>query len=212
MGILLSLGLVSGCDQAATPSAAQEEILVYCGITMVHPIKELARQFEPQLGMKIVVTQDDSGGLYDSLKHSRQGDVYFPGSESFIRQGREEGLLEEGVLIGENPVAFIVAKGNPKRIQPDLKALLRTDVRVVLASESSAIGRLNRRLLEAAGVWEDVLARNVYFATESRNLMQALKQGDADVVLNFRAVGFSPNIWIRWMWCRCLGRSRRGWS
>jgi molybdate transport system substrate-binding protein len=45
--------------------------------------------------------------------------------------------------------------------------------------------------LQAAGMFDQVFARSAYLATDSRNLNQALKTGDADLILNWRSTAFS---------------------
>ncbi len=188
--VLLALNL-GACGDSVDQSAAQRELLLYCGITMAHPMTEIARLVEQEQGVKITITQGGSEDLYQSLKSSRQGDLYLPGSASYRKRHLEDGLLGDYVHIGYNQAALMVTKGNPKQVQPDVKSLLRDDLAVVICNpESGSIGRETKRILDQAGIYSSVLEKSVYLTTDSRNLNAALKNGDADLILNWRATAY----------------------
>ena len=56
------------CFVALMPAlhAQEKELMIYCGITMVRPITELARQFEQTEKIKVTITQGGSEDLYQS--------------------------------------------------------------------------------------------------------------------------------------------------
>lgn len=99
--------------------------------------------------------------------------------------------MTEYVHVGYNQAALLVDKGNPKSVTPDLQQLLRQDLDVVLCShEVGSIGRESKKLLESANIYNQVLQRAIYLTSDSRNLNGALKQGDADLIINWRATAF----------------------
>jgi molybdate transport system substrate-binding protein len=167
------------------------ELLVYCGVTMVQPVREIARQLEQELDMRITILQGGSQSLYDSLRLARVGDIYFAGSESERTRHLDEGLLGRAVVVGYNRAALLVAKGNPKGLDADLARLKAPDVRVIIGSpETGSIGRETQRILEAAGLYSAVLYKAVERGTDSRHLNIALREGWADVTINWRTTGF----------------------
>ncbi|SDE47462.1 substrate-binding domain-containing protein [Rhodospira trueperi] len=194
--LLVSMGLaLAGCDddvdQAARTSDAN--LLIYCGITMLHPIRAVAAVFEAETGATVTISQGGSEDLYKSLKANRLGDLYFPGSLSYRTRNLEEGLLGEAFELGYNVSALLVLEGNPKRIPADLAALADPALSVVIANpQSGSIGRETQRVLEAAGLNRDVLANTSFMATDSRNLNQFLLDGAADLIMNWRATAFFP--------------------
>lgn len=188
--LLALFTILAGCGDD-TPPAATKEMLLYCGITMAHPMSEIAREFEKIHNVKITISQGGSEDLYQSLKASAKGDLYLPGSASYRERHLEEGLLGEFVHIGYNQAAMVVPKGNPKGLDADLTLLTRKDLAVVICNpESGSIGRETKRILEGRGIYQQVLDNSAYLTTDSRNLNRALKQGDADVILNWRATAF----------------------
>lgn len=197
VGLLIAalLGL-SGCNDTQEKKAPQSmqtpELIFYVGITMVKPMTELAKQFEAKEGVKIKILQGGSEDLYQSAKSSGAGDLYMPGALSYRTKYLHEGILtSDAVLVGYNRAALMVKKGNPLSIQADLKVLLDQRYKTVLCNpESGSIGSETKKILNSAGIYGDAMARSIYLTTDSRNLIKAIKEGDADVILNWRATGF----------------------
>lgn len=189
--VMLALLLVGSCSNDTSEPAAMKELLIYCGITMAHPITEMARNMEKKLGIRIRVNQGGSEDLYQSLKASRKGDIYLPGSESYRKNHMQEGLLGDAVHIGFNQAAIVVEKGNPKQVTADPKQLERKDLNVVICNpDSGSIGRETKKILSRENIFENVLDNVIYLTTDSRNLNYALKQGDADITINWKATAF----------------------
>jgi molybdate transport system substrate-binding protein len=186
---LLALILVAcGSEQQ---EASKPELLIYCGITMAHPIQEIASIVEREKGVKILVNQGGSEDLYKSLAASRKGDLYLPGSASYRERHLEEGLLGDFVHVGYNQAAMIVNNGNPKKLTNDLNQLTRKDIGVVIGNaKTGSIGRETKRILDAVGIYQEVLENSVFLTTDSRNLNRAIRDGEADVIMNWRATAF----------------------
>ncbi len=175
-------------------AASANNLLIYCGITMVRPVTELARKFEAQEKITIAIAQGGSEDLYQSAKKSRQGDLYLPGEPIFRIKHQSEGLLGEYRRLGYNQMAFLVQKGNPKRVKPALKELLRKDLVVVLgSSESGSVGVEAQRILAAAGLYPKVAARVAQMLPDSRSIINAMRRREADLTMSWRASGYFPD-------------------
>jgi molybdate transport system substrate-binding protein len=194
MALVLGATLAA-CDDAdhVTAEGQGANLLIYCGITMLHPIRAIAGVFEAETGASVTISQGGSEDLYKSLDASRIGDIYFPGSMSYRNQRLDEGLLGDVVSVGFNVSALVVPQGNPKGIAARLDVLVDPGLSVVIANpQSGSIGRETQRLLEAAGLYDAVLDNTSFMATDSRNLNQFLLDGAADVIVNWRATAFFP--------------------
>lgn len=193
-GILgLAVVLVASEAPASPPPGPAQgpELLVYVAVVAVKPMQEIARIIERQEKVRITITQGNSDELFDTIRSKRAGDLYLPGSATYRQQYKAEGMFERDVLVGHNVAALIVAKGNPKRVAGSVNELLRRDLTVAAANpEASSIGRETRRMLQEAGIFDQVLARSAVLATESRNLTSSLRSGHADVILNWRSTAF----------------------
>jgi molybdate transport system substrate-binding protein len=179
---------------SALAAPAKAEMLIYCGITMIRPMTEISHLFEQRENVKVTLAQGGSEDLYQSLKKSGVGDLYLPGEPTFRSQYLAEGLLGDVVTVGYNQLAIMVKKGNPKRIKGDPKELLRSDVSSIIGNaESGSVGKETKDVLTAAGIYNKVLDASIYLAPDSRGLNNAMKNGEADVILNWRATGFFPD-------------------
>ena len=189
--------LVAGLAGALCVSAASADesgLLIYCGITMVRPITELARTFEQQEKIKISISQGGSEDLYRSVRKSRTGDLYLPGEPSYRTKYLAEGLLGDVKVVGYNQMAIFVSKGNPKKVQPDLKELLRKDLILTIGNaESGSVGLESKTMLDRANLYPKVVSHAAFLMPDSRAINLALKRGDADVALNWRATAFFPD-------------------
>ncbi len=188
--LLAAIGLVLTPATAATP---QPELLIYVGSTMVPPVTELSRIFEQSEGAKVSIAQGTSDNLYRSAKKSRVGDLYLPGEPGYVKRYQSEGLLGEHVVVGYNRLALVVRKGNPKGVNPELRSLLRPDLRIMIgAADTSSVGSEAKAVLETAGIYPQVTERATFIAPDSRGLSTALRNGEADAILNWRATARFP--------------------
>ncbi|HQO29105.1 MAG TPA: substrate-binding domain-containing protein [Accumulibacter sp.] len=176
------------CSQPAT-----ESLLIYCGITMVRPITEIARRFEQMHNVKITIAQGGSEDLFQSAKKSGIGDLYLPGKPDYRDRHLAEGLFDQQVLLGYNQMALVVARGNPRKVRADLSELLRKDLMVIIGSpENGSVGNETKLLLDKIGIYDQVVSRTVSMVPDSRALIQAMKRNEADVVVSWRATAFFP--------------------
>lgn len=191
--IAVNILLLSACSQEHNEAATQQkkELLIYCGITMIQPMQEIAAFIEKKHDVKITFTKGGSGNLYRSLQASQVGDLYLPGAESYIDTAVDAGYINEHQLVGYNQAALIVAKDNPKQFNNDLIQLTHPATNVIIgSSDSGSIGKETKKILEKAEIYKEVLANSIYVTTDSKDLTHLLKQKEADITINWRATIF----------------------
>ena len=183
-----SMGTIHAAD------ATKNEFLLYCGITMVRPMTEIAQAFEKREGIKIVITQGGSEDLYQSAKKSGMGDWYLPGEPTYRDKHQAEGLFGDYAKVGYNQLAMVVQKGNPKQVKNHPKELLRKDlVAIVGNADSGSVGKETKDVLDQVGIDAQVMKAAGFLSPDSRSLMNSMKKKEADVAMNWRAVGFFPD-------------------
>lgn len=190
--ILILLALIpAGAGFAQT---SKPELLLYCGITMVRPMTEISRLFEQRENVKISIAQGGSEDLYRSAQKTGTGDLYLPGESSYYYDHLKEGLFVSYNVVGNNRLALMTRKGNPKHIKADIRELLRRDIVVALGNaESGSVGKESKRALDTASLYPKVVRNAAFLSPDSRSLALALKRDEADVTLNWRAVGYFPD-------------------
>ncbi|MCB2184151.1 MAG: substrate-binding domain-containing protein [Desulfobulbaceae bacterium] len=184
---LILIFLLTGCEktQQAEPG---REILIYCGITMIRPMREIASIIEKQDNCTVKITKQGSGALCKSIKANSIGDLYLPGSESYINTAIKEKLIIDTVTVGYNRASLIVPKGNPLGITANLNNLHDPRYKVVLGSpESGSIGRETERILRRICIYEQAVANALYLTADSKGMVQALHDKKADLVFNWYA-------------------------
>ncbi len=193
--ILLAVvsAFVSGCGQTKKEEK-KKELLIYCGITMIKPMSDIARIIEEQENCKIIITKGGSGNLLKSIRINKIGDLYLPGSDSYVKTCLDEGLVTETVHVGYNKAAMMVQKGNPKRITADLNNLASKEYYVVICNPSSgSIGRETKKILDKKGIFQEVQDNARVITTDSKDMSLALINKQADLVINWYATSTWPD-------------------
>jgi molybdate transport system substrate-binding protein len=162
--------------------ADEQNLLIYCGITMVRPITELSRTFELRERIRVTISQGGSEDLYQSAKKSRIGDLYLPGEPSYRDKHLAEGLLGDYKIVGYNQMALFVAKGN------------RKDLTIIIGNaESGSVGQETKAMLDRANIYPKVVNKAAALMPDSRAINLAMKNHEADATLNWRATAFFPD-------------------
>ena len=189
IAIFISL---SGCKKEAVNNE-KCELLIYCGVTMIKPMAEIASIIEKQENCNIIITKGGSGNLLKSIRVNKVGDLYLPGSETYMQTCLNEGLVTESTYVGFNKAALMVQKGNPKKLTADLNNLTREDLYVVICNyETGSIGKETKKILDKKGIFEAVQKNASELTTDSKRLMTLLKDKRADMVMNWYACAVWP--------------------
>ncbi len=182
-----------GCGVSPPSSVPSREMLIYCGITMVRPIQALAEIFQKRHNCVIKIIKGGSGDLYKAIELAQKGDLYLPGEASYMDSCFSDGLCRSFVRVGFNRAVMVVKKNNPRNVPADLKALTDRSFQVVIADpDTGSIGREAKKVLERAGLINQVMANGPIFTTDSKDITKVLEIGHADVGINWRATTFWP--------------------
>lgn len=190
--VVIVVFLQLSCNAQTT--AQKDEILIYCGITMIRPVTELARIVEKEKDCRIIVTKGGSGNLLNSILVNKVGDIYMPGSESYYRIIDQEhsGLITYRKKVGDNYPVLMVRKGNPQQVDVNLDALTCSRYAVVIGSpDSGSIGKVTKKILEKKGIYPRVVSNTIFMTTDSKDLVKVLREQQADIVVNW----FAASTW-----------------
>lgn len=76
------LAFVAGCSQKVEP------ITVYAGKGLKNAIEEIKQDFEQKTGIPLSITYAGSQTLLNTLKNTHKGDIFIPGSKSYIKKAK----------------------------------------------------------------------------------------------------------------------------
>ncbi len=193
IALVLSV-FIAGCGEQKKQQESKKELLIYCGIAMVKPIKELASRFEKMNNCTIIISQGGSEDLYQSLKFGNIGDLYLPGASFYRKRYLDDGLLAEYVYVGYNQAALIVQKGNPKNIPADIRLLADEQYVTVIGNpESCSIGKQSQKILTKAALFNSAMNNAVLIAADSRTMNKSIIDKSADLILNWGATAHFEN-------------------
>ena len=143
------------CDMQKYPESGNDncrEILIYSGMTMIQPLKELSALVEAGEDCRIIITAGGSGHLLRSVEINQIGDLFFPGDKSYIDTLKQKGIISDSVQVGYNQARLFVQPGNPKQINSDLNNFQNKQLHVVFGSQKAgAIGRETERIFRKYG-------------------------------------------------------------
>ncbi|MGD9808578.1 MAG: molybdate ABC transporter substrate-binding protein [Deferribacterales bacterium] len=187
------INILAGCNPYESPfkdEVYEHEILVFTGVTMSDAVFELKSIFEKENACKVQVMYGASGYLKHVVEVNRKGDIFFPGNVSYMESFKNDHVITRMVDVGYNQLSFFVAKDNPLRLNGDVTQLTNEHLRVVIGSlGAGSVGKETLHLLQQHKLYDDVVKNAVSFATDSKGLASAIKDNEADIVINWLAYG-----------------------
>ena len=187
-GIVLFISSCNSFDNNKNEQKNKPELLIYCGITMINPMLEIAEYVEKEKNCKIRITKGGSGNLLNAIKINKTGDLYLPGAHSYIQQCKDAGLINMSKLVGYNRAAIIVPEGNPMNIGNDPIVFANDKYKTIFADPNSgSIGRMAAMIFEKRGIKNDALFNVSRLSTDSKDITKAIINGEADIGINWCA-------------------------
>lgn len=178
-------GSQSGAAESARP------LVIYCAASNKSVLEAIRRDYERDYKTPLQIQYGPSQTLLASLEVSGTGDLYLPADDSYLKIARERKLLAgESAVYPLATMQGVVAvpKGNPRRITR-FDDLLQADLRLAQASvEATAIGKLTRDVLAAAGQWDTLHAGTAVYKTTVNEVANDVKVGAVDAGIVFDAV------------------------
>lgn len=191
IGSLLALaGLVYLLYAEARPSG--RSVKVYCAAALKPVMQSIAAEFEAETGQRVSFDFGDSGSMLGNLSLRRDGDLFLPADDSYVRLAEAEGLVAQSIVLCRMRAVILTRPGNPHAIRT-FDDLLKPGLKVGIASpDRAAIGKVVRGTLAGQGKWSLLAPRlsvqhsNV---TDSANAVQ-LGSDDAAIVWDVVAVNY----------------------
>jgi len=159
----------SGHSSSSTGDGEKvESLFVYCAAGMRYPMEKVSKAYEDEFGIEVQLQYGGSNTLLSQLEVSQTGDLYLAADDSYIRQARDAGLLNESLQLALMKPIIVVREENATITS--VESLASPDVRVALGNpDAAAVGKKTRRLLTRSGHWEaiekNVTTRGVFKPT-----------------------------------------------
>ena len=155
-------------------------LVVSCAAGLKPPVAAIARAYEEEFGTPVHVSYGPSGTLLANITVAKQGDLYLPADDSYIRLAQDKNLVAETFALAQMKAVLAVRRGNPKNIR-SLADLERSDVLLAQANpDGAAIGNLVRSALQKAGAWDPLASHTKVFAATVVEVANDIKLGTVD--------------------------------
>ena len=178
--------LIMGILLAFVGNVYAADLVVLSGAGLMKPMEEMRKNFEKKHNLTVDVHYGSSGEIFGMVAAGQACDVLIPGAEKYTQDALKNGwVIETSIhkLVLHVPV-IAVPQGNPANIR-GFEDLARPGVKVAIGDpKAPAIGRVAKKMLKKANLWEKVKPNiEVYAPTVNQLLIYvALKQVDAAVI------------------------------
>lgn len=178
------IGIVLLLNNKEESTSSGQTVMLHCAASNRAVMEAIRAEYEKEFDRSIQIQYGPSQTLLSTIELTKHGDLYLPADDSYLKLGREKGLITETLPIAKMQAVIAVAKGNPKSIHT-IDDLLRDDVRFVMADpNSAAVGKIAREAFGKAGRWDelkDSVKANRATVTEVANDI-AIGAADAGIV------------------------------
>lgn len=175
-----SVGAASSSDAKAAADLSGKTLNIYCGAGMAEPFKKIAQNFQDETGCVMNVTYANAAQIQTQINESKSGDLWIAGSGDEAKRVAEAATKSTD-LVKHIPV-LVVPSSNPAKVSA-LADLANVDSLLIGDPESVAIGKVAKKALDDAGLWESLQGK-ITTTTTAPQISNALAsgQGDAGIV------------------------------
>ena len=173
LGVILTFG--GGCSQKVEP------LVVYAGKGLKNAMEEVKRSFEQQGGFPITIIYAGSDTLLTTLQKTRRGDVFIPGSLSYVKRAGELATTDQ--FVAYHTPTFAVRENISKKLTT-YSDLLVPGVRIAVGNKDMcAIGRIGETILSASTLQQSFRPNIVITGSTVNELLQLVVDGEVDAAL-----------------------------
>lgn len=190
---IILISISAGCFFWDSPKP-KKELLVYVSAATHEPLGVLAKLFERKQECKVLLIVGGSGNLYESILINKTGDLFLPGTNTYIDQLRNHDMVLQSTLFAWNRPALITNSKN-KRLTGNvqLSDMLQKSNSVIIANPmSSSIGKVTKEIMQTAQMYDNLLENVTGFAIDANDLMETIKEGKNDITINWQAMASWP--------------------
>lgn len=167
--------------QGEVPAAKELEgssLSVYCGAGMTDPFQDIADAFTEQTGCTMNVTYANAAQIQTQIQTTEEGDFFIAGSADELKP--IEDYVEKSTDLVKHIPVLAVPAANPAGVA-GLADLENASMVLVGDPEATPIGKIGKKALTQAGVWDSLEARGALTTTTTApQIATALANGEGD--------------------------------
>ena len=154
------------------------QLNIYCGAGMTDPFQQIADAFEDETGCLMNITFANAAQIQTQIDTTQEGDYFIAGSADEVKPV-EQYVDASTPLVKHIPV-IAVPSANPKGVA-GLADLANCDSLLIGDPESTPIGKIAKKALTDAGIWDALQEKGVITTTTTApQIATALASGEGD--------------------------------
>jgi molybdate transport system substrate-binding protein len=168
--------------------ASGKRITAFCGSASKPAMEETAKLFKEKTMINVDFHFGGSGTMLSTMKISRRGDLYIPGSPDYMLKAEREGIVDPRTvkIIAYLVIAIGVQHGNPKGIQT-LYDLAKPGVKVGIGNpEAVCVGLYAVEVLERNKLLKQVQRNIITHAPSCSATASLLVMKKVDAIIGWR--------------------------
>lgn len=182
LAALTMMGCSSSNAGSQTSSQAAnlegQQLDIYCGAGMTEPFQKIADLFTEQTGCEMNVTYANAAQIQTQITTTNEGDFFIAGSKEELKPV-EGSVASSEDLVKHIPVLAVPAS-NPANIN-GIADLANAQRVLVGDPESTPIGKIAKKALTDAGLWDSLMNAGVITTTTTApQIATALANGEGD--------------------------------
>lgn len=173
LGNILTIG--TGCTQKEVP------LVVYAGKGLQSAMEEIKQSFEQRESISISIIYAGSNSLLTTLKNTRKGDIFIPGSSSYIKKAGK--LVHTSQYVAHHVPGFIVQANSTKTLRT-YSDLLVPGVQIAVGNKDMcAIGKVGEAILSEADPQQTFRSNIVITGSTVNELLGLVIDKEVDAAL-----------------------------
>jgi len=185
---LVVLAALAALLYFVTRSGNQKALVVYCAAALKPAAESAARDFEAETGQPVEFRFGNSETMLQNAALSRDGDLFLPADDSYVRMAEERGLVASTTRLARMRAVVLVRPGNPRGIN-SLADLLKPGLKLGQANpDAAAIGKVTRDRLKSLNQWDALAANTMVYHTTVTEAANAVQLGGNDAAIVWDAV------------------------
>jgi len=162
--------------------SAQEQLDIYAAAGLIKPMEEIIENYKNEFGIEINTQFNASGVLLNQINTVKKGDLYIAADKWYVNKLHEQGDLYSQYDVAKHTPVIIKNKNNDNI--DEYSDLFLENIKLVVADESAAIGKVTKEIFERNNIEEDI-KDNIIAKAETVNKVKMyilLNQADAGIV------------------------------
>lgn len=162
----------------ATKSLEGASLDIYCGAGMTDPFQEISDAFADETGCAMNVTFANAAQIQTQIQTTEEGDFFIAGSADELKP--VESYVDTSTDLVKHIPVLAVPADNPANIS-SLADLENARMVLVGDPEATPIGKIAKKALTEAGLWDALDARGALTTTTTApQIATALANGEGD--------------------------------